>query len=47
MGYRTIFEVRRLPDMAQNGHGVMSDLSPLSGAERKTSARDEYFAFDP
>jgi hypothetical protein len=31
--------------MAQNGHGVMSDLSPLSGVERKTSARDEYFAF--
>jgi hypothetical protein len=31
--------------LAQNGHGVMSDLSPLSGVERKTSAPDEYFAF--
>ena len=28
-----------------NGHGVMPDLSPLLGEERKTSAPDEYFAF--
>ena len=27
------------------GHGGMSDLSPLSGVKRKTSARREYFAF--
>jgi hypothetical protein len=29
------------------GHGAMSDLSPLSGAKRKTSALSEYFAFGP
>ena len=31
--------------MARNGHGVMSDMSQLSGVERKTTAPDEYFAF--
>jgi hypothetical protein len=31
--------------LARNGHGMMSDSSPLSGVERKTSAPDEYFAF--
>jgi hypothetical protein len=33
------------PFMARNGHRAMSDLSPLSGVKRKTSAPDEYFAF--
>jgi hypothetical protein len=33
------------PEVAPFGHGAMSDLSPLSGAKRKTSARAEYFAF--
>jgi hypothetical protein len=33
--------------MALFGHTAMSDLSPLSGVERKTSAPDEYFAFWP
>jgi hypothetical protein len=31
--------------LALFGHGAMSDLSPLSGAKRKTSALSEYFAF--
>src|SRR5258705_13768278 len=29
--------MRRLPLMARNGHGPMSDLSPLSGEERKSN----------
>jgi hypothetical protein len=29
------------------GHGLMSDLSPLSGVERTSSARSEYFRFYP
>jgi len=27
----------RLPVLARNGHGPMSDLSPLSGEERKSN----------
>jgi hypothetical protein len=38
---------RSLPLLALFGRGAMSDLSPLSGAKRKTSARGEYFAFGP
>src|ERR1700676_5691239 len=30
---------------ARTGHRAMSDLSPLSGVKRKTSARSEYFRF--
>jgi hypothetical protein len=33
------------PEMALLGHAAMSDLSPLSGVERTSSARNEYFAF--
>jgi hypothetical protein len=36
---------RDFRNWARNGHGAMSDLSPLSGVKRKTSAPDEYFAF--
>ena len=32
-------------DSTRFGHGAMSDLSPLSGVERTTSAQSEYFAF--
>ena len=35
----------RFSAVARNGHGAMSDMSPLWKAERKTSAPDEYFAF--
>jgi HD superfamily phosphodiesterase len=30
--------------LARNGHGAMSDMSPLSEVEQKTSALSEYFA---
>src|SRR6476620_3858492 len=33
--------------MALFGHAVMSNLSPLSGAKRKTSARRSISPFDP
>ena len=35
----------RCPFVARNGHGAMSDLSPLSGVKRTSSARSEYFRF--
>jgi hypothetical protein len=31
--------------LALFGHALMSDLSPLSGVERTSSARSEYFRF--
>jgi hypothetical protein len=36
---------QRLCAMARNGHGGAVTACLLSGAKRKTSARDEYFAF--
>jgi hypothetical protein len=33
--------------MAQNGHGPMSDLSPLSGEERKSHFGAVMSPFDP
>jgi hypothetical protein len=36
---------QRLSALALFGHGLMSDLSPLSGVERTSSARNEYFRF--
>ncbi len=38
---------KSFPLLARNGHGPMSDLSPLSGEERKTYARIELFRFGP
>jgi hypothetical protein len=35
------------PEVAQNGHGVMSDLSPLSGVKRKFDFGAVRSAFDP
>jgi hypothetical protein len=37
----------RLPLLARNGHRGMSDLSPLSGVERKSDLGAVRSAFDP
>jgi hypothetical protein len=42
---KKLLPTRSRPHMARNGPPAMSDLSPLSGAKRKTWARTEYFAF--
>jgi hypothetical protein len=36
-----------LPELARNGHGAMSDLSPLSGVKRKLDFGAVRSAFDP
>jgi hypothetical protein len=38
---------RMSPKVALFGHGLMSDLSPLSGAERKLAFGTVKAAFDP
>src|SRR5712672_2861480 len=38
---------REMSLMAPNGHGAMSDLSPLSGAKRKSDLGAVRSAFDP
>jgi hypothetical protein len=35
------------PLLARNGHGAMSELSPLSRVERKSHSRAGRTAFDP
>jgi hypothetical protein len=46
--FREIFGIVRFSTFATIsalfGHGLMSDLSPLSGVERTSSAPSEYFA---
>jgi len=44
-GQHGLRAVRQCQFMALFGHGLMSDLSPLSGVERTSSARSEYFRF--
>jgi hypothetical protein len=41
------FTASSLPLMARTGHGLMSDLSPLSGVERKLDFGVVRSAFDP
>src|SRR6476661_9588851 len=40
-------ERRQLPLLAPNGHGRMSDLSPLSGEQRKSNFGAVRSVFDP
>ena len=36
-----------LPILAQNGHGAMSELSPLSGVKRKSDLGGRQVRFGP